>query len=148
MTVKNAGIIGLGAMGYQMARHMVNKGFPVAGYDVTPEANARATGRKQALEAMPRYLELEVALEKDPANRALKREFEKVAEYHEFLLRDAERIQRRTARRLARLGLDAPGHRNSCYRHRCRSQWCGPPCSCDSSNFRPPPFRPPDFRDR
>jgi 3-hydroxyisobutyrate dehydrogenase-like beta-hydroxyacid dehydrogenase len=42
MTVKNTGVIGLGAMGYQMARHMVNKGFAVAGYDVAPEAKARA----------------------------------------------------------------------------------------------------------
>ena len=25
--VKKTGVIGLGAMGYQMARHMVNKGF-------------------------------------------------------------------------------------------------------------------------
>jgi 3-hydroxyisobutyrate dehydrogenase len=42
MTVKNTGIIGLGAMGYQMARHMVNKGFAVAGYDVLPDAMAKA----------------------------------------------------------------------------------------------------------
>lgn len=42
MSVKNTGVIGLGAMGYQMARHMVNKGFAVAGYDVAPEAMARA----------------------------------------------------------------------------------------------------------
>jgi 3-hydroxyisobutyrate dehydrogenase-like beta-hydroxyacid dehydrogenase len=42
MSVKNAGIIGLGAMGYQMARHMVNKGFAVAGYDVAPVAAQRA----------------------------------------------------------------------------------------------------------
>src|ERR1700716_1487336 len=40
--VKNTGIIGLGAMGYQMARHMVNKGFAVTGYDVAPEAAKRA----------------------------------------------------------------------------------------------------------
>ena len=40
--VKNTGIIGLGAMGYQMARHMVNKGFVVTGYDVAPEAARRA----------------------------------------------------------------------------------------------------------
>jgi 3-hydroxyisobutyrate dehydrogenase-like beta-hydroxyacid dehydrogenase len=31
MTVKRTGMIGLGAMGLQMARHMVNKGFEVAG---------------------------------------------------------------------------------------------------------------------
>ena len=40
--VKNAGMIGLGAMGYQMARHMVNKGFVVSGFDVMPEPVAKA----------------------------------------------------------------------------------------------------------
>src|SRR5258708_15474218 len=40
--VTNTGIIGLGAMGLQMARHMVNKGFAVTGYDVAPEAAKRA----------------------------------------------------------------------------------------------------------
>ena len=40
--VKRAGVIGLGAMGRQMARHMATKGFDVAGYDVVAEANARA----------------------------------------------------------------------------------------------------------
>jgi 3-hydroxyisobutyrate dehydrogenase-like beta-hydroxyacid dehydrogenase len=42
MTIKHTGIIGLGAMGYQMARHMVNKGFAVSGYDVAPVAAQRA----------------------------------------------------------------------------------------------------------
>src|SRR5678816_574954 len=42
MSVKHTGIVGLGAMGYQMARHMVAKGFDVAGYDLLPEAMARA----------------------------------------------------------------------------------------------------------
>jgi 3-hydroxyisobutyrate dehydrogenase len=42
MSIKHTAVIGLGAMGYQMARHMANKGFAVAGYDVAPEANARA----------------------------------------------------------------------------------------------------------
>ncbi len=41
-TVKRTGMIGLGAMGLQMARHMAVKGFDVAGYDVASEANARA----------------------------------------------------------------------------------------------------------
>jgi 3-hydroxyisobutyrate dehydrogenase-like beta-hydroxyacid dehydrogenase len=53
MTVKNTGVIGLGAMGYQMARHMVDKGFAVAGYDVAPEANARAQGRGVAIVSGP-----------------------------------------------------------------------------------------------
>jgi 3-hydroxyisobutyrate dehydrogenase-like beta-hydroxyacid dehydrogenase len=42
MTVKHTGVVGLGAMGYQMARHMVNKGFDVTGYDVLPEMITRA----------------------------------------------------------------------------------------------------------
>jgi 3-hydroxyisobutyrate dehydrogenase-like beta-hydroxyacid dehydrogenase len=41
-SVSRTGVIGLGAMGLQMARHMATKGFAVAGYDVLPEANARA----------------------------------------------------------------------------------------------------------
>ena len=40
--VKRTGVIGLGAMGLQMARHMVAKGFAVAGYDVSADATARA----------------------------------------------------------------------------------------------------------
>src|SRR5262249_60162580 len=40
--VTRTGVIGLGAMGLQMARHMAAKGFDVAGYDVRAEANARA----------------------------------------------------------------------------------------------------------
>lgn len=42
MSVKSTGVIGLGAMGYQMARHMANKGFAVAGFDISSEARARA----------------------------------------------------------------------------------------------------------
>lgn len=42
MTVKHTGVVGLGAMGHQMARHMVLKGFDVAGYDVLAEAMTRA----------------------------------------------------------------------------------------------------------
>ena len=41
-TVKRTGVIGLGAMGLQMARHMVRKGFEVAGYDVDVDAMRRA----------------------------------------------------------------------------------------------------------
>jgi 3-hydroxyisobutyrate dehydrogenase-like beta-hydroxyacid dehydrogenase len=35
-------VIGLGAMGLQMARHLVDKGFAVTGYDIDPAAMARA----------------------------------------------------------------------------------------------------------
>lgn len=42
--VKRTGVIGLGAMGLQMARHMAAKGFAVAGFDVAPAASAQAQG--------------------------------------------------------------------------------------------------------
>jgi 3-hydroxyisobutyrate dehydrogenase-like beta-hydroxyacid dehydrogenase len=42
--VKRTGMIGLGAMGLQMARHMGKKGFEVSGYDINPEVLARAKG--------------------------------------------------------------------------------------------------------
>ncbi len=37
-----AGMIGLGAMGLQMARHMAAKGFAVTGYDIMAEEMTRA----------------------------------------------------------------------------------------------------------
>jgi 3-hydroxyisobutyrate dehydrogenase-like beta-hydroxyacid dehydrogenase len=40
--IARTGVIGLGAMGLQMARHMVANGFAVAGNDVDPEATRRA----------------------------------------------------------------------------------------------------------
>ena len=40
--VKRTGVIGLGAMGLQMGRHMVLKGFAVEGYDLSEEAAKRA----------------------------------------------------------------------------------------------------------
>ena len=42
--VKRTGVIGLGAMGMQMARHMTNKGFAVSGYDIDAAASERARG--------------------------------------------------------------------------------------------------------
>ena len=41
-TVTRTGVIGLGAMGLQMARHMLSKGFAVTGYDIDVEAMRRA----------------------------------------------------------------------------------------------------------
>jgi len=40
--VKRTGMIGLGAMGIQFARHMAKKGFDVAGYDINADAVRRA----------------------------------------------------------------------------------------------------------
>jgi 3-hydroxyisobutyrate dehydrogenase-like beta-hydroxyacid dehydrogenase len=53
MTVRNTGIVGLGAMGYQMARHMVTKGFSVAGYDISLEATKRARTTGVAIVGSP-----------------------------------------------------------------------------------------------
>jgi 3-hydroxyisobutyrate dehydrogenase-like beta-hydroxyacid dehydrogenase len=41
--VTRTGMIGLGAMGNPMARHMAAKGFTVSGYDVVGELNAKAS---------------------------------------------------------------------------------------------------------
>ena len=64
MTIKNTGVIGLGAMGYQMARHMVGKGFTVAGYDVSPEAvgGAKAAGIRTVASAADVGAEAEVVI--------------------------------------------------------------------------------------
>src|SRR5262249_62029265 len=52
---RRAGVIGLGAMGLQMARHMVAKGFDVAGYDIDVDSMGRASdlGVKTCLSAAP-----------------------------------------------------------------------------------------------
>jgi 3-hydroxyisobutyrate dehydrogenase len=42
MSGETTGVIGLGAMGYQMARHMVDKGFTVNGFDVQQACNDKA----------------------------------------------------------------------------------------------------------
>jgi 3-hydroxyisobutyrate dehydrogenase-like beta-hydroxyacid dehydrogenase len=44
--VKRTGIIGLGAMGLQMARHMVAKGFDVRGFDIDSGAVGRAKAQQ------------------------------------------------------------------------------------------------------
>ena len=48
--VTRTGVIGLGAMGLQMARHMASKGFDVRGHDIDPEVikHAQAQGTKTA----------------------------------------------------------------------------------------------------
>jgi 3-hydroxyisobutyrate dehydrogenase-like beta-hydroxyacid dehydrogenase len=42
-TISKTGVIGLGAMGLQMARHMAAKGFTVYGADIDPDAMRRAS---------------------------------------------------------------------------------------------------------
>ena len=45
-SVSRAGVIGLGAMGLQMARHMAAKGFDVRGHDIDAAAMGRAREQK------------------------------------------------------------------------------------------------------
>ena len=55
-TPKRIGILGLGAMGRPMARHLIAKGFSVVGYDVTPAACERAAALGVTIAATPRDL--------------------------------------------------------------------------------------------
>lgn len=55
-TPRRIGILGLGAMGRPMARHLIAKGFAVGGYDPAPEARDRAAGLGVAIAANPRAL--------------------------------------------------------------------------------------------
>ncbi len=55
-TPKRIGIVGLGAMGRPMARHLIAKDFKVAGCDPSAEARARAEALGVAIAANPRDL--------------------------------------------------------------------------------------------
>jgi 3-hydroxyisobutyrate dehydrogenase-like beta-hydroxyacid dehydrogenase len=55
-TPKRIGILGLGAMGRPMARHLIAKGFSVAGYDVTPAACERVAALGATIAKTPREL--------------------------------------------------------------------------------------------
>jgi 3-hydroxyisobutyrate dehydrogenase-like beta-hydroxyacid dehydrogenase len=52
--IKRVGVIGLGKMGQPMARHLLAKGHAVAGYDVEPQAVAKAGGLGAETCASPR----------------------------------------------------------------------------------------------
>jgi 3-hydroxyisobutyrate dehydrogenase-like beta-hydroxyacid dehydrogenase len=55
-TPRRIGILGLGAMGRPMARHLIAKGFAVAGYDVAAAASERAAALGVEIAATPRAL--------------------------------------------------------------------------------------------
>jgi acyl carrier protein phosphodiesterase len=54
-----------------------------------------------------RYFEVEAALAKEPTNRALRREFNELKKYQDFLKKDAERNARHEALRLSWRALEA-----------------------------------------
>ena len=72
------------------------------------QAGARQAVRQLALESLRRYFEVEAALEKEPANRELRREFKELKKYHDFLKSDSERNTRHEALRRARRALKTP----------------------------------------
>ena len=51
--VTRTGMVGLGAMGNPMARHMASKGFAVTGYDIVGDLNAKASGDGIRIAASP-----------------------------------------------------------------------------------------------
>src|SRR5258708_27141777 len=56
------------------------------------QAGARKAVRQQSLESIRRYLEVEAALAKDPANKGLRRGVKKLEKYQEFLNPAAEKM--------------------------------------------------------
>jgi hypothetical protein len=71
------------------------------------QAGARKATRELAIKALRRYFEVEAALEKDPTNRALKREFKELKKYLDFLQEDGRRNVRHEALRESRRALEA-----------------------------------------
>ena len=71
------------------------------------QAGARKVVRQQALESMGRYLKVKAALAKEPTKRALRREFNELKKYYDFLKKDSERITRHEALRESRRALEA-----------------------------------------
>ena len=74
------------------------------------QAGARKAARQQSIESMRRYFEVKAALAKEPTNSTLRREFKELKKYHEFLKKDAERIERHEALRLSRRALETKPH--------------------------------------
>ena len=70
------------------------------------EAGARKAVREIALQATARYFEVKFALAKDPENQALRKEFNELQKYIDFLERDSARDARHKALRLARRALE------------------------------------------
>jgi hypothetical protein len=81
----------------------------IAGPLTKEQAGARKAVRKLAIQSIRRYFEVEAAqLERDPKNRALRREFKDLKQYHDLLKDDAERMTRHEALRVSRRALEPP----------------------------------------
>jgi hypothetical protein len=80
----------------------------IAGPLTKEQAGARKVIQKQALKSYLRFVEVKAALEKDPKNRELRREFKKLKSYQDLLKQDFERTVRHDALRLGRRALATP----------------------------------------
>jgi hypothetical protein len=80
----------------------------IDGPDSEEKAGAQKAVRQHALETMGRYLEVRAALAKDPANRELRREFNELKKYQDFLEEDHKRVVRRKAMFKSRRALVKP----------------------------------------
>lgn len=69
----------------------------VDGPETKEEAAARKAFWEIALQKTPRYFDVKVALKQDPKNRALRKEFNKLQPYIDFLKEESERNFRRKA---------------------------------------------------
>jgi hypothetical protein len=75
------------------------------------QAGVQKAFRQQSFESLPRYLEVEAALAKEPTNSALRREFKELKKYPEFLRKDFERRIRHDMLRLSRRALETEPHK-------------------------------------
>jgi Family of unknown function (DUF5681) len=80
----------------------------IDGPDSKEKAGAQKAVRQHAFETMGRYFDVREALEKDPANRELRQEFNELKKYQDFLREDSERVLRRKAMFRARRALAKP----------------------------------------
>jgi hypothetical protein len=69
------------------------------------QSGAQKAVREQAIQSKGRYFEVKAALAKDPTNRTLKREFNELKKYQDFLKNESDRNTRHKALRLCRRAL-------------------------------------------
>jgi Family of unknown function (DUF5681) len=70
------------------------------------EAGALIAARDHVLTLLPRYVQVQMALEKDPKNKALRREFKELSKYWQIAVKSGDRIRRHEIVRLSRRALE------------------------------------------
>jgi hypothetical protein len=70
------------------------------------EAGARKVAREHALKSEPRLFKLAAKLDRNPSDKALRREFDELMEIYAFVKKDAERLNRHVILRHARRTLN------------------------------------------